>query len=381
MPVQKGRFWEARAKHKMLRAYRAGGVLTKNFSTEQEALDWEKKTRAQLAVGILPEEIEGQEERITRLGEAIKLYLGSTSIKPSDKDTLLINYVRLGNTLLKDVDYEWAERWVEHMKHTHNLKPGTMRKHVGSLARCLDWLVRSKKSTLVTNALRILPRGYAVYTQMDTLRLDTQGIEAPTDTLRDRRLEEGEEKTIRHILAGGTAEGKPRPMKLNHRAHLEALFILALETAMRLSEMYTLTAGQINLAKSTVFLEKTKNGDKRQVPITSVAAPVLAQLTKGLKPDALVFPWYGSEPYKKLSELERRKKVTAMLSQQFGRIFEAAKCEDLKFHDLRHEATSRIFERTNLSNVEIAKITGHKSLEMLKRYANLRGSDLAARLW
>ena len=59
----------------------------------------------------------------------------------------------------------------------------------------------------------------------------------------------------------------------------------------------------------------------------------------------------------------------------------AAGCPDLRFHDLRHEATSRLFERTNLSDLQIAKITGHKDPRMLARYANLRGSDLAGALW
>ena len=73
--------------------------------------------------------------------------------------------------------------------------------------------------------------------------------------------------------------------------------------------------------------------------------------------------------------------TTALLSRQFARVFEAAECGDLRFHDLRHEATSRFFERTKLSDVQISRITGHKEPRVLRRYANLRGSDLAAQLW
>jgi len=58
-----------------------------------------------------------------------------------------------------------------------------------------------------------------------------------------------------------------------------------------------------------------------------------------------------------------------------------AGCVDLKFHDLRHEATSRVFEKTNLLESEIMKITGHKSHRMMMRCANLRGSKLADKLW
>jgi integrase len=56
-----------------------------------------------------------------------------------------------------------------------------------------------------------------------------------------------------------------------------------------------------------------------------------------------------------------------------------AKLEDLRFHDLRHEATSRFFEK-GLNHLEVATITGHKTLQMLKRYTHLRATDLARKL-
>ena len=52
----------------------------------------------------------------------------------------------------------------------------------------------------------------------------------------------------------------------------------------------------------------------------------------------------------------------------------------MTFHDLRHEATSRLFENTDLDLLEIAEITGHKNLQMLKRYTHLRAERLAERL-
>ena len=58
---------------------------------------------------------------------------------------------------------------------------------------------------------------------------------------------------------------------------------------------------------------------------------------------------------------------------------ERAGIDDLRFHDLRHEATSRFFER-GLDMMEVAAITGHKTLAMLKRYTHLRAADLARKL-
>ena len=53
--------------------------------------------------------------------------------------------------------------------------------------------------------------------------------------------------------------------------------------------------------------------------------------------------------------------------------------KDLRFHDLRHEATSRFFEK-GLIVMEVAAITGHKDLRMLQRYTHLRAEDLARKL-
>ena len=90
----------------------------------------------------------------------------------------------------------------------------------------------------------------------------------------------------------------------------------------------------------------------------------------------LLFPWWNGS-----SDDAVLNRTTSLLSRQFGRIFEAANCTDLRFHDLRHEATSRLFERSKLSDIEISRITGHKDPRVLRRYSNLRGSDLAAKLW
>lgn len=67
------------------------------------------------------------------------------------------------------------------------------------------------------------------------------------------------------------------------------------------------------------------------------------------------------------------------ISQPFDRICKAADIEGLTFHDLRHEATSRLFER-GLNPMGVAAMTGHKTLQMLKRYTHLRAKDIVGRL-
>lgn len=75
------------------------------------------------------------------------------------------------------------------------------------------------------------------------------------------------------------------------------------------------------------------------------------------------------------------KKASTRLSRRWATVAALAKCNGLRFHDLRHEATGRLFERTNLTDVQISRITGHRDPRMLRRYSNLRASDLADRLW
>jgi integrase len=129
-----------------------------------------------------------------------------------------------------------------------------------------------------------------------------------------------------------------------------------------MAEMTTLDWRQVNLAQRTIFLEKTKNGSKRQVPVSTPLMKALGQPGEGP-----VFPW--------------SKKATSLVSQLWAARFEQAGCPDLRFHDLRHEATARLYERTKLTDMEVALITGHTDPRMLMRYANLRASTLAAKLW
>ncbi|RMG24903.1 MAG: site-specific integrase, partial [Methanobacteriota archaeon] len=67
------------------------------------------------------------------------------------------------------------------------------------------------------------------------------------------------------------------------------------------------------------------------------------------------------------------------ITQAFCRVRDALGIKDLRFHDLRHEATSRLFEK-GLNPMQVSAITGHKTLSMLKRYTHLKAQDLAEML-
>jgi integrase len=136
---------------------------------------------------------------------------------------------------------------------------------------------------------------------------------------------------------------------------------LALETAMRQSELVNMRWQHIDLRRRTAFLPMTKNGSSRTVPLSSVAVGVLSNLPRGINGE--VFPGVTTEAIKKA----------------FRRATRRAEIENLHFHDLRHEATTRFFEQ-GLNIMEVSSITGHKDLQMLRRYTHLRAEDLAKKL-
>ena len=67
------------------------------------------------------------------------------------------------------------------------------------------------------------------------------------------------------------------------------------------------------------------------------------------------------------------------LENAWRRAVKAADIADFRFHDLRHEAVSRLFER-GLNVMEVSAISGHKNLQMLRRYTHLKAEDLAQKL-
>jgi integrase len=370
---------------------RRKGILPKplslTFDTEEEGDSYVRRLEQMLDAGILPEDLVARRSDLVTVDDAIRAYVTKVSLPDSDVSLLNALVGRWTGQALTCVDYQWAEGWVKSMKRKDVMAPSTIRHYVGALARCFDWVVRSGTPSLATNPLRLLPKRYATYTDEDSAAVRAQDKEPREDEYRDRRLFPNEEQAVRRILAGEKPENRQRGPDLNHRPAMVFLFELGIESAMRMREMYTLDVGQVDVARRTVFLDKTKNGSKRQVPLTTVALRAFEQYVdlvsdgdvemRGFAFDGgRLFPWWdGSRDRKVLAG------VSVRLSGQFGRIFDAAGCADFKSHDLRHEATSRLYEKTSLSDVQIAKITGHSDTKVLMRYSNLRASDLAARLW
>ncbi|MDA1180023.1 MAG: site-specific integrase [Planctomycetota bacterium] len=162
---------------------------------------------------------------------------------------------------------------------------------------------------------------------------------------RERRLTPGEAKTIVSMAD----------------SELRCLIEFALETAMRKTELLSATWADYNHDKYVLEVPVTKNGHCRFVPLSKKAVECLER---------------------RLPTTERRSIFSlsaAAIRYRWTRLTKRAGIEDLHFHDLRHEAISRLFEK-GLSVAEVALISGHRDVRQLFRYTHLRAEDIAKKL-
>ncbi len=141
---------------------------------------------------------------------------------------------------------------------------------------------------------------------------------------------------------------------------MQPLVRFTLETAMRRGELLGLRWSDIDFDKQTAFLERTKNGESRTVPLSSSAIKMLRDLPRSI--DGRVFPLKAQT-----------------VAAAFMKAVKRAEIEDFHFHDLRHMAITRLAEKLpNL--IELSSVSGHKSLAMLKRYYHPDAAVLARKL-
>lgn len=139
---------------------------------------------------------------------------------------------------------------------------------------------------------------------------------------------------------------------------LYTIVVLAISTGMRRGEIMSLRWSQVDLKLQKITLHKTKNGDRRSIPIVSHAYEQLLKLNKlRLISSDLLFPGKSG-----IRPLEINRPWYTALSK--------ANIEDFRFHDLRH-CTASYLAMNGATLIEIAAVLGHKTLNMVKRYAHI----------
>ncbi len=159
---------------------------------------------------------------------------------------------------------------------------------------------------------------------------------------RERRLAEGEFESL--LVAAAQCKNKL----------IRPVVILAVKTAMRRGELLNIQRDHVSLAKKYLHIPKTKTGAPRTIPLCDAACEIIQDRILTMpEVDDLLFPVSANA-----------------LRLAWERIKKRAGVSDLHFHDLRHEAISRLFER-GLGVAHVAAISGHKDFRMLARYTHL----------
>jgi integrase len=169
---------------------------------------------------------------------------------------------------------------------------------------------------------------------------------------RTRRLEGDEEDRLL------------RACQQSQNPLLYSLVVLAIETTCRLSELLSITWNDIDLKKRTIFLSDSKNGTSRIIPLSLKAIEVLSSVPKHIANKRVFWTW---------------KPRSDAMNGSWKTAVKKAGLLDFHFHDLRHEGTTRLFER-GWDSMSVSAITGHKSMQMLRRYSHIAPSVLIKRL-
>jgi integrase len=300
---------------------------SKTFSTKVVAERWARQVETQMDNNIFVSTVKA--ESIT-VNKAFTQYWEEKVCEQKSATTTLskINVIKkvIGHLNLFDVTIGILR---EYKSYRLSLVQGeTVRKELLMIGRLFKYAIQEWEVHL--------PKGNPV----DSISLPKKAKS------RDRRLEQTEKSTLlSHAKVYGGC--------------ISNVIEFAIETGMRRGEIVLLTWSNVCTKSQTVYLPDTKNGNSRHVPLSSRALEIIIQQDrKALN----VFRIRGDS-----------------IGKAFRRICKRAGIEKLRFHDLRHEATSLFFEQ-GFSIMEVSTITGHKDLASLKRYTHMRAADIARKM-
>lgn len=235
------------------------------------------------------------------------------------------------------------------------IKSDLAHKQVGSLSSKDFAQVRDLRvaAGISANTIRL---DFAVVSNMFELARTEWGyvsLENPIKRLKMPKLPQGRSRRV-------SDEEISQLLENSESKQLSAIVLLAVETGMRRSEILKVYSENISFDRRVMLIPMTKNGESRVIPLSQAAIILLKGLVK--------------------PEQNKVFEITAhAITQAFNRACRRASIEGLCFHDLRHEAISRFFEK-GLLIPEVAAISGHKTWAMLTRYTHLSPDKLALKL-
>jgi integrase len=280
----------------------------------------------------------------------IELDRGIPNSKANPKTLLKELLIRYKNEITPKKKFVTQEKYRIEVWQKHALANYAISRIKSSdIAKWRDERIKQNKSP---NTIRL---DLAVLSHLFTIARNEWGFEDlnnPTIHISFPKLPPGKTRRLR--------DGELELILKNTESNtLNPIVLLAIETGMRRSEISSLEWKYLDLEKKTIVIPLTKNGEVREVPLSEVA---INQFLKMDRVSERIFP------------------ISAhAITVAFRRACRRSEIKDLRFHDLRHEAISRLFEK-GLSLAEVAVISGHKTWSMLRRYTHLKAEDLVRKL-
>jgi len=317
--------------------------ISRTFDSKAEAEAWAKVTESEMVRGVFVSRTEAEN---TTLSEALDRYLREVSV-------------------------------LKKSHRTEKIYAGTWKKSFGprsiasisstDIAKYRDARLKEVSENMVRLELALLSHLFTIAIK----EWGMTGLINPVMQIRKPKLPPGRD---RRLLPGEL----DRIISASGSSVLPDIARFAVETGMRQAEIAGMIWDMVDLKKRTVTLLVTKNGEKRIVPLSTEAIRILSGLVRRIDGKVWGITSHAvSVAYRRA--VSRARSAYEKECEEKGTKPDSAFLVDLTFHDLRHEATSRFFEK-GFNPMEVSAITGHKTLQMLKRYTHLKAEDLAERL-
>ena len=325
--------------------------ITRTFDTREEAekflatakAEAQKALRASASALLLQTKIGGQRnfER-AQLDTVLTLFMDSSACGNRAKKALVKLPYLIDPVTVAKADEDWCRKHMSNMRGTMTpqRKPyafHTIKSQISYMIKACKWWAKQNK---VHNPI---------------IELTTSVIPDGSDVQRERRLETGEYEQILEVIQSHSTR----------QAHCRCLVDLCIETGARLQELVLAEWGELAHDDQVWKIPElhTKKKRSRKVPLSPKARMVVAEL-RGLRKaeDCRLFEVFPNPN---------------ATSNDFKRIIRKTGLIDLRFHDLRHEAISRmVINRPNVPLRSIMDIVGHRDYASFVRYSHLRDDDL-----
>ena len=327
--TKRGRYWRAQI---VRRGY---PPQYRTFDSRAEAEAWSRALESEMDRGSFVSRVESEK---TTLAEALQRYEREISVNKAHPQQ---DHQRIRHWLRQDL----AHHFLANIRGVDFAKYRDDRLALGRAANTVRL-----ELALVGHLFEIARKEWGMEGLMNPLK----NIRKPSGSNeRDRRLRDGEYEQLSEALSK------------SDNPWVRPAFDLAIETSLRQGMLVALRWDWIDLSRQVIWIpvECRRHGNKGvppALPLSLKAVGVLRSLPRST--DGRVFP-------------TTQNAIVCVWKKTLKRLG----IDGLRWHDLRHEAASRLFEK-GLNPMEVASITGHKTLTMLRRYTHLQPETLARKL-